>query len=358
MFLQALSVKVGIATNHDLAQVCRDLYPQWLVYILWIAMEIAIMATDIAEVIGSAIALKLLFGIPLIGGVFITIVDVFLVLALQGKSFRITEFLVALLIVLIAVCFAVQIGMTKPPAGPLFAGFIPSASIFTNNKELFIAIGILGATVMPHNLFLHSSIILTREMRPDVESRKQYLRFAQIDSTVSLTGALFVNAAILIMAATTFYLNGEYYVDDISTAYQLLGPLVGNQAAQVLFGVSLLASGLNATLTGTFTGQIVMEGFTRWTISPVYRRFFTRLIAILPAAIAVSVGGDATANKLLIESQVILSFMLPFAVFPLAHVTSNVLIMKDFVNSMFVKILVFVLAFFLLGVNILLLAQS
>ena len=358
MFLQALSVKVGIATNRDLAQTCRDLYPQWLVYILWIAMEVAIMATDMAEVIGSAIALKLLFGIPLIAGVFITIVDVFIVLALQGRSFRITEALVALLLLLIAVCFAVQIGMTKPPAGPLFAGFIPTSSIFTNNNELFIAIGILGATVMPHNLFLHSSIVLTREMRPDLASRKQYLQFAQIDSTVSLSFALFVNAAILIMAATTFYLNGEFYVDDISTAYQLIGPLVGNQAAQVLFGVALLASGLNATLTGTIAGQIVMEGFTRWTISPVYRRFFCRLLAILPAAIAVSIGGDALANKLLIESQVILSFCLPFAVFPLAHVTSSPAIMKEFVNSTFVKIMVFAISFFLLAVNLLLLAQS
>ena len=230
MFLQSQSAKVGLVTQRDLAQICRDLYPQPLVYVLWIIAEIAIMATDIAEVIGSAIALKLLFGIPLVGGVFITVADVLLLLILQGRSFRYTEGIVGILIVMITVCFCVQLSYSKPEAAALFSGFLPTGDVFTNSDELFIGIGIIGATVMPHNLFLHSSIVLTRDVPfHDKVALKECIRYAQLDSTLSLCGALFVNASILILAASTFYRNGFHDVATLQNAYQLLAPLLGSQ---------------------------------------------------------------------------------------------------------------------------------
>jgi manganese transport protein len=356
MFLQSLCCKVGIATNRDLAQICRDLYHPRIVYMLWIIIEIAIIATDIAEVIGAAIAMKLLFNIPLIGGVFITLVDIMLLLYLQGKNFRWTEALVGILILTITACFAAQIGLSKPPAGELFYGFIPTPQLLTEKGQLYIAIGILGATVMPHNLFLHSSIVLTREMdRDDPVKLKEYVHYSQVDSTVSLVGALFVNAAILILAAATFHRKGYTDVADLEEAYKLLNPLLGSRAGSTLFGVALLLSGLNATLTGTLTGQIVMEGFTRWTVPAFYRRLITRCIAIIPAVAAVLIGGDSATNDLLIATQVILSFALPFAVVPLVHVTGSRYVMKDMVNSIPVRIIAYGIALFVIAMNIMLL---
>lgn len=356
MFLQALSAKVGLATGRDLAQCCRDSYPKYVVIFLWIVTEVAIAATDVAEVLGSAVALNLLFGLPLIAGVCITSVDVFVVLLLQGHRFRVVEAMVGALILIITACFAVQLGLSHPNPGDVMLGFLPSNELVSNKGMLYIATGILGATVMPHNLFLHSSIVLTRNMERTEESIRQSIKFATLDSTVSLFFALFVNAAILIVAAATFHKNGYNNVATLQDAYQLLNPILGSKVAAALFGVALLASGQNSTLTGTLTGQIVMEGFMTWKISPTIRRIVTRLLAIVPAIIATAVYGAAGTNNLLILSQVILSFALPFAIFPLVHITSDPRRMGNFVNSRLVTAIAYPVAIFILALNIYLLA--
>ena len=323
ILLQALAARLGIASGRDLAQACRDHYSRPTTILLWVLCEIAIAACDLAEVIGSAIALYLLFGLPMMWGVCLTSADVLVVLYLQQYRFRFVEALVVILILGIAGSFAIQIGLARPDPLQVLAGFVPSTAIVRDPMMLYIAIGILGATVMPHNLYLHSSIVQTRQYLDDVESRREAIWFAAIDSTVALMFALFLNASILIMAAATFHGTGHEDVADISDAYLLLAPLLGTQLASTVFAVALLFSGQNATLTGTLAGQIVMEGFLNIRLRPWLRRLVTRLIAIIPALGAVYLYGDRGTGKLLILSQVILSLQLPFAIVPLVLFTSS-----------------------------------
>ena len=323
VLLQGLASKLGIVTGRDLAQACRDHYPRPVAIVLWVFCEIAIAACDLAEVIGSAIALQLLFHIPLIWGVSITAADVLVILLLQHRGFRYVEALVVGLILAVAGSFAVELWLARPDAAAIAAGFIPTAGIVRNRDMLYIAIGILGATVMPHNLYLHSSIVQTRKYTDAHDSRREAIRFATLDSTLALMFALFINAAILVMAAASFHGTGHQDVADIGDAYQLLSPLLGTTAASVLFAVALLCSGQNATLTGTLAGQIVMEGFINLRIRPWLRRLITRGIAIVPAIAVVALYGERGTGPLLILSQVILSLQLPFAVFPLVRFVSS-----------------------------------
>ena len=321
ILLQALSARLGIASGRDLAQACRDSYSRPVTIGLWILCEIAIAACDLAEVIGAAIALNLLFSLPLIWGVVLTSLDVLIVLYLQNRGFRYVEALVVGLIFAIAGAFTIEIWLAQPVFSDVAHGFIPSAAILRNPDMLYIAIGILGATVMPHNLYLHSSIVQTRKYRDNDEGKREAIRFATIDSTVALMFALFINAAILVIAAATFHGSGHENVADISDAYQLLSPLLGTSMASALFAIALLCSGQNATLTGTLAGQIVMEGFINLRLRPWLRRLITRLIAIIPAIIVVYLYGERGTGALLILSQVVLSLQLPFAVFPLVAFT-------------------------------------
>ena len=317
ILLQALSARLGIVSGRDLAQACRDHFSPPVTFVLWLLCEVAIAACDLAEVIGSAIALNLLFGLPLFWGVCLTAFDVLLVLYLQQYRFRYVEALVVLLILGIAGSFAIELALARPDLGGVLRSLVPDPEIARNPDMLFIAVGILGATVMPHNLYLHSSIVQTRKYRDDVASRREAVRFATIDSTVALMSALFLNGAILVMAAATFHGTGHQDVADISDAYLLLAPLLGTQLASTLFAVALLFSGQNATLTGTLAGQIVMEGFLNIRLRPWLRRLITRLIAIIPALFTVAFYGERGTGALLILSQVVLSLQLPFAVFPL-----------------------------------------
>ncbi|HWW82577.1 MAG TPA: Nramp family divalent metal transporter [Vicinamibacterales bacterium] len=323
ILLQALSARLGIASGRDLAQACRDSYSRPVTILLWIACEIAIAACDLAEVIGAAIALNLLFDLPILWGVTLTALDVLIVLFLQHRGFRYVEALVVALILTIAGSFAVELWLAKPALGPMVSGLLPRVEIVRNPQMLYIAIGILGATVMPHNLYLHSSIVQTRKYADSYESRKEAIRFASIDSAVALMMALFINAAILVMASAAFHGSGHETVADISDAYKLLSPLLGTTAASVLFAVALLCSGQNATLTGTLAGQIVMEGFVNIRIRPWLRRLITRLIAIVPAIIVVAIYGERGTGPLIILSQVVLSLQLPFAIFPLVMFTGD-----------------------------------
>jgi manganese transport protein len=323
ILLQALAARLGIASGRDLAQACRDHYSRPTVIFLWLLCEIAIAACDLAEVIGAAIALNLLFGLPLIWGVCLTALDVLVVLYLQHRGFRYVEALVVGLILAIAGSFAIELWLAKPHLVGVAAGFLPRSIILRDSSMLYIAIGILGATVMPHNLYLHSSIVQTRKYHDTYEGKREAIRFASLDSAVALMFALFINAAILVMAAATFYGTGHQDVADIGDAYQLLSPLLGTTMASVLFAVALLCSGQNATLTGTLAGQIVMEGFINLRLRPWLRRLITRLIAIIPAVIVVAMYGERGAGPLIIVSQVILSLQLSFAVIPLVMFTST-----------------------------------
>jgi manganese transport protein len=335
ILLQALALKLGIVTGRDLAQACRDHYSRPVSFALWVLCEIAIAACDLAEVIGSAIALNLLFGIPLVWGVCLTAFDVLLILLLQNKGFRYLEALVIALVATIGVCFAVELLMAQPALADMARGLLPHAEIVTNPAMLYIAIGILGATVMPHNLYLHSSIVQTRKVLPDDASRREAIRFATLDSTVALLFAFFINAAILVLAAATFHQTGHQEVAEIGDAYRLLTPLLGTTVASTLFAVALLASGQNSTITGTLAGQIVMEGFLDIRLPAWLRRLITRLIAIIPAVIVTALYGEHGAGSLLILSQVILSLQLSFAVVPLVYFTSQRGKMGQFVNSPF-----------------------
>jgi manganese transport protein len=358
ILLQALAARLGIASGRDLAQACRDSYSRPTAFLLWILCEIAIAACDLAEVLGAAIALNLLFGLPLIWGVCLTALDVLVVLFLQHRGFRYVEALVVSLIVLIAGSFAVELWLAKPALGALTLGFVPRTEILRNGEMLYIAIGILGATVMPHNLYLHSSIVQTRKYRDTQDSKREAIRFATIDSSVALMSALFINAAILIMAAASFHGTGYEAVADISDAYKLLSPLLGTTLASTLFAVALLCSGQNATLTGTLAGQIVMEGFINLRLRPWLRRLITRLIAIIPAVIVISIYGDRGSGPLIILSQVILSLQLPFAVFPLVAFTSDRAKMGEFVSPMWVTVLAWTVALVIAALNIYLLWQT
>lgn len=357
ILLQSLCVKLGIVTGRDLAQACRGHYSKPVSFVLWILCELAIAACDLAEVIGSAIALNLLFGLPLVWGVCITALDVLLVLLLQNKGFRYLEALVITLILTIGGCFLAEIIFSRPDVIAVLGGFIPTFEIVKDREMLFIAIGILGATVMPHNLYLHSSIVQTRNYERTPEGKKEAIKFATIDSSIALMFALFINAAILIVSAATFYTTGQHEVAEIQDAYQLLSPTLGVGIASVLFAVALLASGQNSTLTGTLAGQIVMEGFLNIRLKPWLRRLITRLIAIVPAVIVTALYGTSGTTKLLILSQVILSMQLAFAVIPLIIFTSDKKKMGEFANKTWIKILAWIVAIIIVTLNVKLLSD-
>jgi manganese transport protein len=359
ILLQSLAVKLGVVSGRDLAQACRDHYSRPVAFGLWVLCEVAIAACDLAEVIGSAIALQLLFHIPLIWGVCLTALDVMVILFLQSRGFRYVEALVISLIGIIGICFGLEIIFSRPDLLGIARGFvIPHPDIFSNREMLYIAIGILGATVMPHNLYLHSAVVQTRAVLKDEKSKREAIKFHNIDSAVALTIALFVNAGILILSAAAFYRHGHNDVAEIQDAYQLLTPLLGFTGASALFAIALLASGQNSTLTGTLAGQVVMEGFLNIRLKPWARRLITRGIAIVPAVIVTALYGQSGTARLLILSQVILSMQLSFAVFPLVLFTSDKEKMGNFVNPLWVKALAWTVAVFIAGLNVWLLAQT
>ena len=352
ILLQSLSLKLGIATDRDLAQLCRENTRPWVSWTLWLMAEVAIAACDMAEVIGSAIALQLLFHIPLFYGVLITSLDVLLILLLQRWGFRYVEALVIALIATILTLFAIQMVLSRPEYLPALRSLvIPSSSIVLDRGMLFIAIGMLGATVMPHNLYLHSSIVQSRRYKRTPEGKREAVRMANIDSAFALTVALFVNAAILIVAAAVFYRSGHFEVAAIEDAFKLLSPLVGAAGASTLFAVALLASGQNSSITGTLAGQVVMEGFIHLRVKPWLRRLITRSIAIVPTIVVVAFRGEHGTETLLLLSQVILSLQLSFAVVPLVVFTSDRKKMGEFVNKPWLKGLSWATAVLIAGLN-------
>src|SRR5919198_3744641 len=351
ILLQHLALKLGIVTGRDLAQASRDHFSRPVSFVLWILCEVAIAACDLAEVIGSAIALNLLFGIPLLWGVCLTAVDVLVILLLQNRGFRYLEAFIITLVATIGVCFAIELTMARPAMAEIAGGLLPRPEIVMNPAMLYIAIGILGATVMPHNLYLHSSIVQTRKVLPDDSSKQEAIKFATIDSTVALLFAFFINAAILILASATFHTSGHPEVADIGDAYRLLTPLLGTTLASTLFAVALLASGQNSTITGTLAGQIVMEGFLDIRLPAWLRRLITRLIAIIPAVIVTILYGEKGAGALLILSQVILSLQLSFAVVPLVYFTGQRSKMGGFVNRPWLAATAWAVAAAIMGLN-------
>jgi manganese transport protein len=352
MVLQSLAARLGIVTGMDLAQACRAEYSRPVRYMLWLLCELAIIATDLAEVIGTAIALQLLFGIPLIWGVCLTALDVFLILALQKRGFRRLEAFVVSLLVIIAGCFLFELLLSQPSFAAIAAGLVPSTEIAVNPAMLFIAIGIIGATVMPHNLYLHSSIVQTRSFDPSEEGKRQAVRYATIDSCIALTFALFINASILILAASAFHSAGKTEVAEIQDAYHLLTPMLGAGLASTLFAVALLASGQNSTITATLAGQIVMEGFLDIRLPAWLRRLVTRLLAIVPAVIVAILYGESGTAKLLVLSQVILSLQLPFAIVPLVRFTSDKAKMGPFANALWMKIAAWGISTLIIALNL------
>jgi manganese transport protein len=359
ILLQSLCIKLGVVSGRDLAQACRDHFSKPVSILLWILAEIGIAACDLAEVIGSAIALQLLFHIPLIWGVCITALDVLLILFLENKGFRYIEAIVVTLVATIGLCFSLEILFSRPELAGLFSSlFIPSKEILHNREMLYIAIGILGATVMPHNLYLHSAVVQTRDFDRTPEGKREAIKYCNIDSAVALTFALLVNAAILVVSAATFYRSGNHQVAEIGEAYKLLSPLLGVTGASTIFALALLASGQNSTLTGTLAGQIIMEGFLNMRVKPWLRRLITRLIAIIPTIIVTAYWGESGTAQLIIFSQVILSFQLSFAVFPLVMFTSSKLKMGEFVNPIWLKSLAWTAAVLIATLNLWLLVQS
>src|SRR5713101_48408 len=358
ILLQHLCIKLGVATGRDLAQACRDHYSTPTVWFLWILCEIAISACDLAEVVGSAIALQLLFGIPLVWGCIITAVDVLAVLFLQTKGFRYIEALVITLIATIASCFAAELIVSKPSIVGVVLGFAPGPQIITNREMLYIGIGIIGATVMPHNLYLHSSIVQTRKFEQTPEGKREAIKYASIDSAGALMFALFINAAILVLAASVFHWSGHENVAAIQDAYKLLSPLLGVSFASVLFAVALLASGQNSTLTGTLAGQIVMEGFLNIRLRPWLRRLITRALAIVPAVFIIGIFGESKTTQLLVASQVVLSMQLGFAVWPLMRFTDEKAKMGEFANRLWLKILGWTVAGIIIVLNVKLLFDT
>ncbi len=352
MFLQHLCVKLGIVTGRDLAQACRDHYPKSTVWFLWIICELAIAACDLAEVIGSAIGLQLLFGIPLVWGCIITCADVLTILYLQNKGFRWIEAIVITLIVTIGCCFVAELYFAKPDMYGVLSGFFPTTDIIKNHEMLYISIGILGATVMPHNLYLHSSIVQTRNFGSRSEDKREAIKYATFDSSFALTAALFINAGILILSAATFHWSGHQNVAEIQDAYRLLSPVLGVSIASTLFAVALLASGQNSTLTGTLAGQIVMEGFLNFRLAPWLRRIITRGLAIIPAIVVIALYGENKATDLLIASQVVLSLQLGFAIRPLMRFTSDRHKMGEFVNSSWVCLVGWLATFGIIVLNL------
>jgi manganese transport protein len=355
VLLQTLSVRLGIATGRDLAQACRDHYSRPVAFALWIVCEIAIVACDLAEVIGTAIALNLLFGLPLVWGICLTALDVLLILLLQRKGFRYLEAFVMSLLILIAGCFIVELVLAQPAVTAILQGFLPTSEIVTNPQMLYIAIGIIGATVMPHNLYLHSSIVQTRAFPPTIAGKRRAILFASIDTGIALTFALSINAAILILAASTFHVQGRTDVAEIQEAHSLLTPMLGVSLASGAFALALLASGQSSTVTATLAGQIVMEGFLRIRLAPWLRRMITRCLAIIPAVVIAALYGPSGTAKLLILSQVVLSMQLPFAVIPLIRLTSDRAKMGPFVNPGWVKVAACAAATVIIGLNLALL---
>jgi manganese transport protein len=358
ILLQSLCVRLGVATGRDLAQACRDYFPGKINFCLWVLCEIAIAACDLAELLGSAIALQLLFGIPLIWGVCITASDVLLLLLLQGKGFRYVEALVITLVATVGICFAAEIIFSKPDLTGILQGYLPKSEVVRNPAMLYIAIAILGATVMPHNLYLHSSIVQTRAWQPTSKKRWEAIKFGTLDSTIALSFALLINSAILIVAAATFHFSGYQQVAEIQDAYKLLSPLLGVSVASAIFGIALLASGQSSTLTATLAGQIVMEGFLQFRLPPWVRRLATRLLAMIPALIVIIVYGEKSTGSLLIASQVVLSLQLSFAVIPLIMFTSDRRLMGEFVNPTWLKLLAGAVATIIVGLNAWLLLQT
>jgi len=359
ILLQALSARLGIATGRDLAQACRAYYPRPINFALWVACELAIIACDLAEVIGTAIALNLLFGIPLVAGAIITALDAFLLLYLMNKGFRFLEaFVVALLIVIFG-CFAAQIIAAQPSVSGILGGmFVPSPEIVANPAMLYIAMGIIGATVMPHNLYLHSSIVQTRAYERTEEGRRDAIKWATADSTIALMLALFVNASILIVSAVAFHGTGHEDVAEIGQAFELLSPLLGLSVASILFAVALLASGMNSTVTATLAGQIVMEGFLHLRIPQWARRLITRGIAIVPVVVVTWLYGEKGTAELLVLSQVILSMQLPFAVIPLVHFVSDRKKMGSLAIARWVSVLAWIVATVIVALNVKLLYDT
>jgi manganese transport protein len=358
ILLQHLCIKLGVVTGRDLAQACRDHYPRPIAWFLWVLAELAIAATDLAEVVGSAIGLQLLFGIPLIWGCLITAVDVLVVLFLQNRGFRYIEALVFTLVATVGLCFLAELIFSKPELGAVLGGFVPSSGVFRDQAQLYVAIGIIGATVMPHNLYLHSSIVQTRRYGRSEPALVEAVKYATIDSTFALMCALFVNAAILIVAAATFHQRGMGEVAEIQEAYRLLSPVLGVGVASTLFAIALLASGQNSTLTGTLSGQIVMEGFINFRMRPWVRRLITRLIAIIPAVVVIGIYGEQRTTDLLIASQVVLSMQLGFAVWPLLRFTGSRAKMGRFVNPVWIKTLGYATAIIIIGLNVKLLFDT
>ena len=357
MLVQHLAVKLGVATGRDLAQACRDHYSKRVAVSLWVLCELAIAAMDLAELLGSAVALKLLFGLPILWGCLITSVDVLLILYLQNKGFRRIEAVVIALVATIGGCFAIEMFLVKPDLLGVAAGAIPKLEIVTNPQMLYIAIGIIGATVMPHNLYLHSSIVQTRKHAPNQAGRREAIRYGTLDSCIALTAALFVNGAILVLAAAVFH-NPQYSdVADIEDAHRLLTPLLGVTGASLLFALALLASGQSSTLTGTLAGQIVMEGFLNIRLRPWVRRLITRGLAIVPAMIVIGFFGEGATGELLIASQVILSLQLPFAIVPLIAFTRDRKKMGVFANGRFITTLAWVTAGVVIVLNVKLLVD-
>jgi manganese transport protein len=358
ILLQALAARLGIATDRDLAQACRATYSRPVNFVLWLACEAAIIACDLAEVIGTAIALKLLFGIPLVGGALLTALDAFLMLLLMNRGFRVLEAFVIALLIVIAVCFAVQIVAAAPPIAGVIGGFVPSREIVTNPEMLYIAIGIIGATVMPHNLYLHSSIVQTRAYPRTEEGRRDAIKWSTLDSTIALTLALFVNAAILVLAAAAFHKSGHSDVAEIDQAFELLSPLLGLGIASTLFAVALLASGLNSTVTATLAGQIVMQGFLDLKLPDWAQRLLTRGIAIIPVIIVAALYGESGTAQLLVFSQVVLSMQLPFAVIPLVRFVSDKRKMGAFAISLPVAVAAWIVAGLIVILNVKLLIDT
>jgi manganese transport protein len=352
MLLQALAAKLGIATGLDLAQACRQRYSRPVRICLWLLCELAIIACDLTEVIGAAIALKLLFGVPVIGGIMLTSFDVLLILGLQKGGFRTFETVALSTIATVALCFAIELFFVRPTIGPIIRGMLPDARVITEPAMLYLAIGIVGATVMPHNLYLHSSLVKERAIDRSDAGKGRALRFAIIDSNVALSFAFLVNAAILILAASAFHSRGHVDVASIETAHRLLSPLLGTAVASTVFGVALLASGQSATLTGTMAGQIVLEGFTDLRIPPWTRRTLSRSLAVIPAVAVVALVGEGATTRLLILSQVILSLQLPFAVVPLLRMTGDRGTMGAFANSRTVAVFAWGIAATLVALNV------
>ncbi|MFT4033817.1 MAG: Nramp family divalent metal transporter, partial [Siphonobacter sp.] len=351
MVLQHLALKLGIATGRDLAQTCRDHFSRPVGHVLWVLAEIAIAATDVAEVLGSAIALNLLFGIPLTVGVVVTILDVFVILYFQHRGLRVLESIVGGLIFVILCCFIYEVVVSNPDVPAIVRNLLPKPEIVTNPSMLYVAIGILGATVMPHNLYLHSSIVQSRDYIRSYEGKKEAIRFATLDSTISLLLAFFINSAILIVGAAAFHASGNQNIANITDAHRLLDPILGVKLASISFAIALLAAGQNSTVTGTLAGQIVMEGFLDLRLKPWVRRLLTRSLAIIPAFVATLWYGEKGTSDLLVFSQVVLSVQLSFAVIPLVWITSRRESMGHFVNSRLLSVLGWLIATIILMLN-------